>query len=219
MNQAFWHQRWQEGRTGWHQPKGHPALRRWLAELQLPPAAAVFVPLCGKSVDLLWLRARGHHPVGVELSPLAAEALFRENQLPVPRRSARDGLELYETDSLSLWCGDFFTLRPAHLGSIQGAFDRAALIALPPATRPAYAAQLQALLGSRASVLLVTLEYDQGQMEGPPFSVAEDEVRALFEPAFLVRLLERNSVLEQEPRFAEQGLTQLREAVYLLRPS
>lgn len=194
-------------------------MRKWLPELQLPPAAAVFVPLCGKSVDLLWLRTQGHHPVGVELSPLAAEALFRENRLPAPQRSLRDGLQLYETDSLSLWCGDFFALRPVHLGSVRGAYDRAALIALPPEKRPAYAAHMKALLGNGASVLLVALEYEQGQMEGPPFSVAEDEVRALFEPAFQVGLLERNSILEQETRFAEQGLTELHEAVYLLRPS
>lgn len=216
MEPDFWLSRWRENRTGWHQPGGHPQLRKWFGQLGLAPGAAVFVPLCGKSADLLWLAAQGYTAVGVELSPLAVDALLKENALARPRRESRDGFEIYETQSLRLLCGDFFALSAGTVGAVEAAYDRAALIALPPRMRAAYAKRLQALLGSGARVLLLTLEYDQTQMEGPPFSVPGAEVHALFEPGFEVRLLERVSVLSEEPRFREQGLAELHEATYLL---
>lgn len=217
MDPDFWLARWRENRTGWHQPGGHPQLRRWFGRLELTPGDAVFVPLCGKSADLLWLAAQGYPAIGVELSPLAVEALFDDKALPPPRQESRDGFQIYETPSLRLLCGDFFALRAGHIGAVRAAYDRAALIALPPEMRAAYAVRMQALLGGGARVLLLTLEYDQARMEGPPFSVPGTEVHALFESGFEVQLLERISVIENEPRFREQGLAELHEAVYLLR--
>lgn len=217
MDPDFWLKRWQEDRIGWHQPRGHPQLHKWFDRMALPQGEAVLVPLCGKSVDLLWLASRGRPTIGVELSPLAIEGLFREHPLPAPRRESRGDFEVYETQSLRLWCGDFFALRAEQLGTVRGAYDRAALIALPPHMRPVYAARMKALLARDARILLLVLEYDQTRMNGPPFSVPRSEVHALFEPDFEVELLERSSVLDEEPRFREQGLTELHEATYLLR--
>jgi thiopurine S-methyltransferase len=215
MDPAFWHARWEAGQIGFHQPEFHVLLRRLWPRLSLRAGERVFVPLCGKSLDMLWLLEQGHRVLGVELSPLAVAAFFRDNGLsPSPR--SEDGFECWGLDELELWCGDYFNLRPEHLAEVGAVYDRASLIALPPELRRRYAERLAALLPPATPVLLITLEYPQGQMAGPPFSVGEDEVRELFGAAFEVELLETASILDQEPRFRAKGLSDLLEKAWRL---
>lgn len=186
MEHAFWHARWQEGRIGFHQADINSWLRRYWSRLAVPGDARVLVPLCGKSSDMLWLREQGHPVVGVELSDLACRDFFVEHGTQVTPVAVPEG-HTRERDGITLWCADFFELGAQHWGEVTAVYDRAALIALPPAMRKAYAAHLREQLASGVEMLLVTLEFTGS--EGPPFSVPEAEVRRLFEPAFtLVRL-------------------------------
>ncbi len=136
----------------------------------------MFVPLCGKSLDLLWLAGQGHPVLGVEISPVGVESFFQENGLK-PQVTDAPPFRRYQVDELTVLCGDFFALTPGHLQGVTAVFDRASLIALPPELRPRYAEHLQGLLRPETRILLVTLDYDQAEMAGPPFSVGEDEVR------------------------------------------
>ena len=97
---------------------------------------------------------------------------------------------------------------------VSAVFDRASLIALPPSMRSAYAAHMQNILASGAKTLLVTFDYPQHEMQGPPFSVEEPEVRALYENTGEVRLLYSANILDKEPRFRDKGITQLQEKVF-----
>ena len=175
----------------------------------------MLVPLCGKSLDMLWLAEQGHRVVGVEISPLAAAAFFEENRLPLQRQVVGD-FTRYQCDEIELLCGDFFQLDAALLGPFQRVYDRASLIALPPPMRRDYAAQLIALLPEGGRVLLVTLEYSPDELEGPPFSVAPEEVAELYQPMLQIRELEGSDILPEEPRFQQQGVTRLWERVYTL---
>ena len=153
--------------------------------------------------------------IGVEVSPIAVESFFTEQGRTPAHRSAGH-CERWEDPPICLWCGDFFGLRaqdvtPAHLF-----YDRAALIALPQELRARYAAKLAALLPDTARGLLITFEYPQEVMAGPPFSVSEAEVMALYEDAFAIRRLARRDVLGEYRRFRELGLDTLTESVYLL---
>ena len=139
----------------------------------------VLVPLCGKTLDLAWLVAQGQPVLGVELSPIAVEALFCEQGL-VPEVTDESPFRRYRSGALEVLCGDFFDLTQAHLGAVDAVYDRASLIALPPETRRGYAAHLMGLLSPETRILLITLDYDQAQMAGPPFAVAAGEVRDLF---------------------------------------
>jgi thiopurine S-methyltransferase len=151
----------------------------------LPDGAPVFVPLCGKSLDMLWLREQGHAVLGVELSEKAVSAFFEENGIPAEVQRDRS-FSVYSGEGLRLLSGDFFALKPEDLNGIHAVYDRASLIALPPTMRQRYAQHMAQLLPTGARILLVTMEYPAGTLEGPPFSVEETEVNALFGNHFTV---------------------------------
>jgi thiopurine S-methyltransferase len=229
MTPDFWHARWQRGEIGWHSETVNRHLTRYWPELSVAPGGRVLVPLAGKSRDMLWLAGLGHGVLGVELSGAAVEQFFVENDL-APERVDLAPLPFmrWTVDELELLSGDFFDLSPQLLLDERGAgiaavYDRASLIALPPEMRPAYARQLATLLrgaphaGGAAESLLITLEYDQQRMSGPPFSVTGDEVRSLFEADFSVQRIASFDALAENPRFATRGLNALREEVYRVK--
>lgn len=216
MDAEFWHQRWERGEIGFHQAAINPHLEQHWPRLNLPEATRVLVPLCGKTRDMLWLAGEGHRVIGVELSEVAVEAFFRENEL-TPEVHTEGAFKRYAAGEVEILCGDFFALDRQLLGPVEAVFDRASLVALPPAMRADYAAHMAALLEPEASLLLVSFDYPQAEMDGPPFAVDADEVASLYTDSFDVQLLARVNILDEQPRFRERGLTRLEEQVYLLR--
>ena len=216
MNPDFWHERWQNRQIGFHRDEVHPYLTQFWPTLGIVRGSRVFVPLCGKSNDLLWLRMQGHEVVGVEVSPIAVREFLEENRL-TPSVSIVDTFQLYECDGIRLYCGDFFDLTASHLAGVSAIYDRAALVALPPEMRVGYARHLLQLLPSGAKTLLVAFEYPQHEMPGPPFNVDAAEIAALFGAQCDMALLLEADILAQEPRFRDKGVTRLKEAVYALR--
>ena len=215
MQHDFWHQRWEQNQIGFHSHEINTYLQRYWSTLALKPGSRVLVPLCGKSNDMLWLLAQGYKVVAVELSPVAVAAFFSENNLHPTIRHQGEFL-LYEIDGLQLFCADFFALNSADLGHIDAVYDRACLVALPPEMRLDYVANLSALLESGQQILLVTFVYDQHEMPGPPFSVANTEVDLLYASWCNVETLTSEDVLQREQHFKERGLGRLYEQVYRL---
>jgi thiopurine S-methyltransferase len=213
MQASFWHERWERAEIGFHKQEINAHLEQFWGRLELRAGQRVFVPLCGKSLDMLWLAGEGHPVTGVELSPLAVAAFFEENQLS-PRRYREGAFEVWEADEIRILHGDFFDLEPHQVADCGGVYDRASLIALPPTMRAGYVRHLGSILPSGIQVLLVTVEYDQAKRSGPPFSVGEGEVRALYEPADAVELLYTHDALSPDSPWRQQGLTWLEEKVY-----
>ncbi|MGA9025055.1 MAG: thiopurine S-methyltransferase [Steroidobacteraceae bacterium] len=215
MQPEFWHERWRTGRIGFHLPTVHAGLIRYWPRLQLPPQSRVLVPLCGKSLDLLWLRDAGCDVVGVELSALALEDFLAQSGIAA-RRRRRGAFDVFESPGLELLCGDWFDLSTGQLGPVDAVYDRAALVAWPPSLRSAYLQHLAALTRSATPVLLIVLEYSQAQMPGPPFSLSRDELEDLCRAAFEVEEFGRRDALADEPRLRERGLDRLQEVHYRL---
>lgn len=214
MDPDFWQQRWRDGQIGFHQDRVTPLLKQYWDALALPGGSRVFVPLAGKSLDMLWLAARGHRVLGVELSRIAVEQFFDENDLQPDLHESPLGKH-YVAGEIELILGDAFALDVGALADCAGVYDRAALIALPPEMRLRYADELYSKLpaaGCRG--LLITLEYPQREKEGPPFSVGEDEVRDLYGTNWGVDTLERRDILATQPTFVAEGVTALHTAVY-----
>ncbi|MDT8450759.1 MAG: thiopurine S-methyltransferase [Wenzhouxiangellaceae bacterium] len=209
MDPDFWHDRWRQDRIGFHLESVHWALERYWARVADDRTDRVLVPLCGKTVDMRWLAGRGHPVTGIELSEKAAREFFHEWGR-TPARRADGSMVRWSAANVEFLEGDFFEFSPARRFSLV--YDRAALIALPPDLRPRYLRRLRELLAEDAAGLLVTLEYDQRQMDGPPFSVHESELAASTD--FCFELLERRDVLAGHERFAERGLASLDECVY-----
>jgi len=217
MNPDFWHERWRRGEIGWHRNEINVHLPVHWPRLAVRPGERVFVPLCGKSLDLLWLAGEGLRVLGVEISTLAVDAFYAENTLS-PEIFDEPPFRRYRAAEIEILCGDFFDLSKAHLDGVTAVLDRASLIAMPPAMRPQYAEHLQRLLPAGATSLLITFDYQQSQMAGPPFSVQCDEVRGLFGTRFTIEAVAREDVLAENEQLRQRGLSSLAEQVYVLRP-
>jgi len=176
------------------------------------------VPLCGKSYDMIWLRDQGHRVIGIEFSPIAAKDFFDENGLS-PTVTHHRTFECWTADDITLFIGDFFALESADTKSVDGVYDRAALIALPPTMRKDYVTHIDAIVPPHAPTLLITFEYPQHEMEGPPFSVMQSEVQQLYENRHTITELVSKDVLNDNPRFRDKGLSSLREVAYHLAPT
>lgn len=215
MDRSFWIDAWKNGRTRFHRADANPDLLAYEAQFLGGGQHRVLVPLCGKSVDLVWLAERGHDVVGVELSELAARAVFEESGREYAVRDA-GGLKVFASPGLSVINADLFDVTPHHVGSVDRIWDRAALVALPPEVRGRYVMQLRGLAGPNTVVLLNAIEYDPSVMDGPPFSVPEAEVRAHYEAAH-VEILRQADVVADEPRWAEAGHSWWLDTSYLIR--
>lgn len=217
MEKEFWIERWAQRQTGFHQPEFNRYLLRYWPELGVTAPAVVFIPLCGKTLDMLWLRSQGYEVIGVECAEQACREFFAENQIDHDVEQTAEFLK-FSADGVTMYCGDVFALRAEDLSEVAAVFDRGSMVALPPALRNAYVRHMKTILPPQANVLLVTMDYAQEEMEGPPFAVTQQEVIADYQDRFTVTQHLFQDVLEENPRFRERGLSALAEAVYSLKP-
>jgi len=215
MQPEFWRQRWQDRQIGFHQDHPTPLLLDHWPAIGVKPGGCVFVPLCGKSLDMVWFAAQGFRVLGVELAETAVEQFFAEQAWVPDIRESRLGRH-YSSGAIEIICGDAFGLDAASLADCDAVFDRAALIALPEAMRQRYAAEVYACLPAHCHGLLITLEYPQTEKQGPPFSVGEGEVRERFGAQWKVEVLERSAILDRQPAFIAEGVSALDTVTYRL---
>ncbi len=218
MKPEFWLERWQNNEIGFHQTEINVHLQDYWMHLRVPAGGVVFVPLCGRTRDMTWLRAQGHKVLGVEISPIAVRDFYAENRLKAQTKT-QPPFDRWEADGVTLLRGDLFDLSAGDLKDVVAVYDRASLIAFPADMRQRYVRKLAAILPPHVGTLLVAMDYPQGEMPGPPFSVSEREVRDLYEPNNRVELLHTRDILDENPRFRARGLTQLVEKVFYIRPN
>ncbi len=223
MEIDFWLERWDNNQTGFHQQAINPYLMYFYGEkgptVEQRERLKVFVPLCGKSKDMLWLSQNNYNVFGVECSERAVRDFFEENALNY-NHAKKDQCALYQSSDLpsiiEVLQGDFFALQKEDLSDVTDIFDRASLIALPPEMRDSYAKKMAELQKPGMRSLLVTLSYDQSKMDGPPFSVSEENVHDLYADNFFIEKLCFKEIINDEARFKSRGLTSLLETVYKL---
>lgn len=210
MDADFWLQKWEKNDIGFHQSEANPFLVKYFNQLSLAPGGRVFLPLCGKTLDIAWLLSKQCQVVGIELIETAILQLFAELQI-VPARSDLGALIHYSAENLDLFVGDIFDLSTAVLGPVDAVYDRAALVALPRSSRIRYTSQIREL-SAQAPLLLLGYEYDQAQMEGPPFSVDGEQINEHYGDCYDVALLESIEVSG-----GCKGICAVKESVWLLR--
>lgn len=215
MEQAFWLERWQSGRIGFHRDAPLPWLVRHWPDLQLAPGSRVLVPLAGKSQDMIWLAAQGFRVLGVELSPIAVAQFLAENGLTAAEHSSDLGRH-HVAGPIEIIQGDIFALDAEAVAGCSAVYDRAALIALPPVLRRRYADLLTGILPAGTRMLLVTLDYEPGLMEGPPFAMTAGDVTALYGDAWQIETLEIADILAENPGFIARGAKWLQTGIYRL---
>ena len=215
MRPDQWLDRWKQNRIGFHESSVNSYLCRYLAEFNLNCGDTIFLPLCGKAHDIAWLAQQGYSVLGIEISEIAIESFFSDHDLKYQQFES-ERFSLRKSGNISLIQGDYFDLRREDLSTCDLVYDRAALIAIDESNRSRYCDHLLSIIPKATDQLLITLDYDQAQMSGPPFAVSADEVQQFYGPAHRIDLLEANDVLDERPRWRDQGLTALTESVFKL---
>ncbi len=219
MDPEFWKARWQNQQIGFHEGKPNALLIEFGEKLLPKPstiAPSVLVPLCGKAQDLVWLSDCGFEVTGIELVESAAQAFFEENALGFERQNWHGQASLV-AGKIRIVVADIFALDALPSGTFDAVYDRAALVALEPELRERYVAELLRWLKPEGQLLVLAFVYDQTKMAGPPFSVTDAQLLALFDASDRLELLRAQDILDQEPRFKERGLTSLVEKAWLVK--
>lgn len=216
MQDEDWLNRWQKNQIGFHDTQVNEHLTRFISHYDLKPGATLFLPLCGKSADIIWLARQGFEVIGVELSDIAIESFFAEQGLPWQQLES-ECFVMRRSDNICLLEGNFFDLQSDDLGDCNLVYDRAALIALDQSNRRRYVEWMHSLIDDSATMLLITLDYDQSQMNGPPFAVSQNEVEHHYGQTFQIDILTQTEIVDDSPRWRDKGLSSLVETVYQLR--
>jgi thiopurine S-methyltransferase len=216
MDATFWQKKWVEHELAFHLPVVHPILERSLPLYGLADHARIFLPLCGKTLDIGYLLARQYQVVGVELSSIAVTELFEALGV-APEITEWAGGKCWRHGGLTVFEGDFFALTPEDLGPVDLVHDRAALVALPDGMRERYVSRLLELTNG-AQQLVISFEYDQSQMEGPPFAVPAVSMERLYGGRYRLEELSRKDVINNIPAFQERGLARFEEVAWRLWP-
>lgn len=214
---ALWQQCWRDNDTQFHQKTVNSALIRFWATLGLAPDDRIFMPLCGKSLDLLWLASQGHRVVGVELSPIAVRAFFKASRMQ-PARRKQGKFTLWQSGRIDILCGDLFDLTADDLGNVAAIFDRASLTALPEDIRHAYLAQLRKIVPAACKILLLTTEEpDSDETQDQPFAIA-DEISSLYARAYDIDLSHVESLFEADADPLIKTLVRIEHKAYVMTP-
>lgn len=187
MDKNFWHRKWERNEIAFHEREANPLLIKYFTHLSLPAGSRVFLPLCGKTRDIHWLLSQGYRVAGSELSKVAVEQLFSELGVE-PSITVIDQVSRFSAHHLDVLVGDIFNLSGHTLGPLDAIYDRAALVALPESMRVRYAAHLVEITDG-ASQLLITHDYDQRLLDGPPFAVRAEDVGRYYQGSYHLTLL------------------------------
>lgn len=208
MQHEFWYQKWQKNEIGFHLNQPHPLLVKYMGCLNISPNSRIFIPLCGKSLDIHWLLTQGYHVVGIDLSPIAIHDLISTLGLSFTEMQSGN-LSHFHHPQIDLFVGDFFELTIEQLGQIDAIYDRAALVALPEQMRSQYIQHL-IHIGGHASQLLISFEYDQSIMAGPPFAISTQQLQDYYSSEYDIQLLDRQTELLK-------GKVNAQEKIWLLK--
>ena len=212
----FWQQRWSDGQTGFHLNDTHPDLHAFLPQLNLNIGDTVFVPLCGKTLDIGYLLAKGYRVVAVEMVEYAVKQLFNQLSMTPDIYQWKQGV-CYRASGLTVYVGDYFDLRAKECSEACAVYDRAAMLAIPHKLQAQYCRHLSEIT-DHAKQLVITVEFDQDKVDGPPFTLSEKDIRRYYGESYHISRLNEVETIKEEARFEAMGLSSFMRRTYFLDP-
>ncbi|MGA0556913.1 thiopurine S-methyltransferase [Larkinella sp. VNQ87] len=186
MEKQAWAESWEASNNRFHRQDVHPYVLKHLTPFALMEKS-ILVPLCGRSLDLVYFSQFAERVVGVEQAESVILQFFAENQLAYEKVGER-----YISNNLTIFCKDLFALTPEEVGEINLVYDRASLAALPLPLRVGYLQKMEELTSPGTQYFLTTLEYAP-EMDSAPYSIAPEEVYGYF-PNYLIDHVESPAV-------------------------
>jgi len=122
MDARFWHQRWEKNEIAFHASEANPLLLKYFKALSLAKGRRVFLPLCGKTLDISWLLSNGYRVAGAELSQIAIEQLFKELGVE-PKVTELGESYHYSEKNIDIFVGDIFDLSSERLGPVDAVYQ------------------------------------------------------------------------------------------------
>ncbi|MGH1405247.1 MAG: thiopurine S-methyltransferase [Rhodomicrobiaceae bacterium] len=211
MDENFWHERWKNNEIPFHESVANKHLVNNFDKLQINEKSRIFIPLCGKTLDIGWLLSRGYRVVGAELSEFAITELFKQLEV-TPVIKDTGSLKCYSAANLDIFVGNIFELKIEEIGLVDAIYDRGAYVALPEEIRSQYSQHMKNIT-KNAPQLLIAYEYNQDLMKGPPFSIPPTELEINYNDTYKITNL--NS---QDVEGGLKGICAAKENVWLLKP-
>lgn len=176
----------------------------------------VFVPLCGKSLDLIYLSEQGHEVIGLEYSKIAVNDFFEENNLaynkeqcegsPFVKYAAKD-------KNITIYQGDLFDFSQevCGSGSIDAVWDRGSFVAINVSSRDKYVELMSSLVKPSGRILMEIVKYHDPDYYGPPRIILEQDLKSYFK-RFTVEVSEYE-LFDPQPSYYKRGDMQLAMAL------
>lgn len=209
----FWNERWLTNQIGFHLNAPHPSLVEFIEVFS--EHKKVFVPLCGKSSDMIFLRKNGLEVLGVEFSEIAIIDFIKENNLNM-KKGEQGELSFYHGDGFKIYHGDLFKLAISDLEGVTCCYDRASMVAFAYKERVAYSHFLKNIGRDLKIILAPLLDYGEIPDSGPPFSVTATELNLLYGMDFELNILKIVEVPLRE-NFKLKGASYEKEVTWLFK--
>ncbi len=209
-----WIERWKNNDIPFHLEEVNPLLRKHLNHFNIQRGMRVLVPLCGKSVDMIFLQNLGLSVVGIEGVSLAIDQFFSHHNLDVQKQQHR-GFDVHHTSAIDIVHADFFKLPKEYFEPFDLIYDRASIIAIDPTKRKDMINMLFRLLKPKGEMFLITVQHPDDFFSGPPFSITEHELIQLCQGLFKVECLE-NVDRTDSTSCKHLKMTSIQECVYKL---
>lgn len=191
MTPDDWRKSWQDGdSTFFHSDNLSPIFLKMKEEIiNGKDHAKVFVPFCGKVLEMKWLAENGHVVVGVEVSEDGIKQFFEENKLPyITKEIQTVSGTLYEctdkTMCLKLYCCSFYDFKPEVENNFDAVWDSAAFQASNKADRKQYVSIIHSVLKTNGKVFMAVDEFIQ--KEELPLDI--EEIKNNFDGKFSVEV-------------------------------
>ncbi|CAK8674631.1 unnamed protein product [Clavelina lepadiformis] len=193
--QVYWRNLWKNDQAWFHMSDAHPDMLKFQDQF-LRDNCRVYVPLCGKSVDLKYLADKGHEVVGCEFCETAILQFFEEQSIKYERyQHPTAPYEIFKaTDkNITIYKGDFFALGSSIMGKVDAIWDRGSFVAIDPSRRREYADVIYDVINADGKYLLYSVEYE-GNISSTPYNVQEQEIDDIFGQKFAAFTLDTHEV-------------------------
>ena len=226
-----WNTAWKEGPFPWHEEQVNNMLQKHIHDLtEGKPDLCIFVPLCGKTVDLLWLANKGYSVVGAECSRDAIVSFFQESGLEFTTDAiniAPNGGYVHrakEKDITIFECDIFYLTSDVVGRKVDGVWGRATISALEgEPLRRKYVNVISSLLAPNGRWMVDTFDFDPNDNpNGPgkgPHSFSLEEAKKIFCQKFALQVLDHMEYdVGEGPFNANSALSKMKltERLYLL---